>query len=115
VGQGLAARARDIQRLFHHQQRWRPRSINPGNHISGEEIEFRETVVQSDVIRAARLNNVNIHGGTHSFNPESAFLLLLRADSVETGTVITVELTFELAGTLEIQVPIFDRRAIGQN
>lgn len=29
-----------------------------------EEIEFRETVVQSDVIRAARLNNVNIPGGT---------------------------------------------------
>ena len=80
-----------------------------------EEIEFRETVVQSDVIRAARLNNVNIHGGTHSFNPESAFLLLLRADSVETGTVVTVELTFELAGTLEIQVPILDRRAIGPN
>ena len=80
-----------------------------------EEIEFRETVVQSDVIRAARLNNVNIPGGTHSFNPNSAFLLLLRADSVETGTIITVELTFELAGTLEIQVPILDRRAIGPN
>ena len=80
-----------------------------------EEIELRETVVQSDVIRAARLNNVNIPGGTHSFNPNSAFLLLLRADSVETGTIITVELTFELAGTLEIQVPILDRRAIGPN
>jgi hypothetical protein len=42
-------------------------------------------------------------------------LLLLRAYSVETGTVVTVELTFELAGTLEIQVPILDRRAIGPN
>jgi len=78
-----------------------------------EEIEFRETVVRSDVIRAARLNQVNIPGGTHSFNPKSAFLLLLRAESAETGTVITVELTFELAGTLEIQVPVLDRRAIG--
>jgi len=80
-----------------------------------EEIEFRETVVQSDVIRAARLNNVNIPGGTHSFNPQSAFLLLLRADAVAVGTVITVALTFELAGVLEIQVPVLDPRAIGPN
>jgi copper(I)-binding protein len=80
-----------------------------------EEIEFRETVLQSDVIRALRLNGVNIPGGTHSFNPDSAFLLLLRARSVATGTVITVELTFELAGTLVIQVPVLDRRAIGPN
>ena len=80
-----------------------------------EEIEFRETVVQSDIIRAARLNGVNIPNGTHSFNPQSAFLLLLRANAVVEGTVISVELTFENAGVLEIQVPILDPRALGPN
>jgi copper(I)-binding protein len=80
-----------------------------------EEIEFRESVRIDNVIRAVRLNHVNIPGGTHSFNPKSAFLMLLRADAVEAGTVIAVELTFELAGTLVIQVPVLDRRADGPN
>ena len=82
---------------------------------AAEEIECRETVVQSDVIRAARLNNVNIPGGTHSFNPRSAHLLMLRSGVVPIGTVITVTLTFELAGTVEIQVPVLDPRAVGPN
>lgn len=83
------------------------------NSPMSEEIEFRQMVVFSDVIRSARMTGFDIPPGTHIFLPDGPQLLMLRADTVTEGSVIPLVLSFERAGTIEIEVPVLNARAMG--
>ncbi len=78
-----------------------------------EEIEFRQMVTFSGVFRSARMAGFNIGPGVHTLLPDGPQLIALRADTLTEGSVFPLVLTFERAGTVEIEVPVLNPRAIG--
>ena len=78
--------------------------------IAGE-VEIREPAELEGVLRTFRLERVAISLGTYRLEPRSIHLAILRAPIIPEGSTVTVFLTFQNAGVLEIQVSVLGVRA----